>query len=274
MNYKVLIVDDEPLARRGIRARLKSFSDFTVLEDCEDGFAGLDAIRRHAPDLVFLDVQMPGLSGFEVLKRLPKSRHPFIIFLTAYDQFALRAFEVHALDYLLKPIDAERFAEAMERARRQLKLQSADSIEARLRGLLDEYASTRQPKPYVERFTVRTGRRITFIMVDEIDWIEAVGDYACFHVGKKSPMLRETLNTLETCLDPGKFVRIHRSTIVQVSRIKELETLPNRELRLRLIDETDLKVSRTYRERLDRWLSGTYRETGPLRDRGGGAQPR
>ena len=258
MNYKVLIVDDEPPARRGVRARLKSFSDFTVLEDCEDGLAALDAIRRHAPDLVFLDVQMPGLSGFEMLKRLPEGRRPFIIFMTAYDQFALRAFEVHALDYLLKPIDAERFAEAMERARRQLKLQSADSIEARLRALLNEYDSTRQPKPYVERFTVRTGRRITFITVDEIDWIEAVGDYVCFHVGKKSPMLRETLNTLEACLDPSKFVRIHRSTIVQVSRIKELETLPNRELRLRLNDDTDLKVSRTYREHLDRWFSGKY----------------
>ena len=258
MNYKVLIVDDEPLARRGVRARLKSFSDFTVLEDCEDGFAALNAIRRHAPDLVFLDVQMPGLSGFEMLKRLPKSRRPFIIFLTAYEQFALRAFEEHALDYLLKPIDAERFAEAVERARRQLKLQSAGSIEARLHALLSEYDANHQPKPYAERFTIRTGRRITFVMVDEIDWIEAVGDYACFHVGKKSSMLRETLNTLETCLDPSKFVRIHRSTIVQVSRIKELETLPNRELRLRLIDDTDLKVSRTYRERLDRWFSGKY----------------
>jgi two-component system LytT family response regulator len=258
MNYKVLIVDDEPLARRGIRARLKSFSDFKILEDCEDGLAGINAIKRHDPDLVFLDVQMPGLNGFEMLKRLPDGRHPFIIFLTAYDQFALRAFEVHALDYLLKPIDADRFAEAVARARRQLKLRSADSIEARLSGLLKNYDSTHQPTPHVQRFTVRTGRRLTFIMADEIDWIEAVGDYVCFHVGKKSPLLRQTLNALETYLDPSKFVRIHRSTIVQVSRIKELETLPNRELRLRLNDDTDLKVSRTYRERLDRWFSGTH----------------
>src|SRR5689334_4351545 len=114
MKYKLLIVDDEPLARRGIRARLKSFSDFVILDDCEDGLAGVKAIRRHNPDLVFLDVQMPGLSGFDMLRRLPKGMVPFIIFLTAYDQYALRAFEVHALDYLLKPIDAERFAEAME----------------------------------------------------------------------------------------------------------------------------------------------------------------
>jgi len=256
MKYKALIIDDEPLARRGIRARLKSFSDFTTLEDCEDGVEGITAIRRHDPDLVFLDVQMPGLNGFEMLKRLPKDRRPFIIFLTAYDQYALRAFEVHALDYLLKPIDAERFAEAMERARRQLKLQTAGSIEARLRGLLAEYGSTGKPGRYLERFTLRTGKRISFVLVDEIDWIEAIGDYAGLHVGNKNPLLRETLNSLELCLDPEKFVRIHRSAIVQVSRICELCTLPNRELRLRLTSGADLKVSRTYRRRLDRWLSG------------------
>jgi two-component system LytT family response regulator len=255
MNYKVLIVDDEPLARRGIRARLKSFSDFTVLEDCEDGVTAISAIKRHKPDLVFLDVQMPGLDGFGVLKRLPKSRRPFIIFLTAYDQHALRAFEVHALDYLLKPIDTDRFREAIERARRQLKFQTADSIEERLRSLIAEHSGTKRPAEYLERFTVRTGRRISFVLADEIDWIEAVGDYAALHVGIKNSLLRETLNGLEARLDPEKFARIHRSAIVQVSRIKELQTLPNRELRLRLIDGTELKVSRTYRDRFDRWLS-------------------
>src|SRR5215831_1542189 len=151
MKYKVLIVDDEPLARRGIRARLKPFSDFVVLEDCEDGVAGIKAIRRHKPDLVFLDVQMPGLSGFDMLKRLPKNCSPFIIFLTAYDEYALRAFEVHALDYLLKPIDSERFAEAIKRARRQLKLNSADSIEDRLRSLIAEHTKSSGPGRYVDR---------------------------------------------------------------------------------------------------------------------------
>jgi two-component system, LytTR family, response regulator len=255
MKHTVVIIDDEPLARRGIRVRLKSFPDFTVLEDCEDGVVGIDAIERHAPDLVFLDVQMPGITGFEMLKRLPKDKHPFIIFLTAYDQYALRAFEVHAVDYLLKPVDSRRFAEAMERARQHLRLHTADSIEERLRGLLDEYSSNQKSDSYLERFAVRTGRRITFVEVDDIDWIEAVGDYACLHVGANRPLLRVTLNTLETRLDPMKLVRIHRSTMVQVSRIKELHTLPNRELRLRLIDGTDLKVSRTFRDRLDRWLS-------------------
>jgi two-component system LytT family response regulator len=256
MKYKVLIVDDEPLARRGIRARLKSLSDFEVLDDCEDGEAAIKAIRLHRPELVFLDVQMPGLSGFDMLKRLPRSRRPFIIFLTAYDEYALRAFAVHALDYLLKPIDSERFAEAIERARRQLRFQTADSIEVRLRNLIAEHTAQKRPSPYVERFTVRNGSRVTFVLADEIDWIEAVGDYAALHVGNKTPLLRETLNALEARLDPQKFVRIHRSAIVQVSRICELRTLPNRELRLRLTSGADLKVSRTYRDRLDEWLSG------------------
>src|SRR5262245_4248808 len=214
MKYKVLIVDDEPMARRGIRARLKPLSDFTVVEDCDDGETGLSAIRRHQPDLVFLDVQMPGLNGFEMLRRLPRKGRPFIIFLTAYDQYALRAFEVHALDYLLKPIDTERFREAMERAARQIRFRTADSIESRMNGLLAEYAAKAKPGPYLERFTVRTGRRISFVLADEIDWIEAVGDYAGLHVGKNRPLLRETLNELETRLDPEKFVRIHRSSIV------------------------------------------------------------
>lgn len=254
MKYKVLIVDDEPLARRGIRARLKSVPDLLILEDCEDGIAGLKAIRRHQPDLVFLDIQMPGLSGFDMLRRLPKSKTPFIIFLTAYDEYALRAFEVHALDYLLKPIDNQRFTESVQRALRQLKLQTADSIEARLRDLLDEHTK-HLAGGYLERFTVRTGRRITFVLADEIDWIEAVGDYAGLHVGNKNSLLRETLTALELRLDPAKFIRIHRSAIVQVSRICELRALPNRELRLKLTTGADLKVSRTYRHRLDPWLS-------------------
>ena len=254
MKHKVLIVDDEPLARRGIRARLEPLSDFVLLEDCDDGIAGLKAIRRDQPDLLFLDIQMPGMSGFDMLKRLPKNRVPVVIFLTAYDQYALRAFEVHALDYLLKPIDDERFAEAIERVRRQLKHRDTDSIEDRLRDLLAEQNSAKQPSPYVERFMVRTGSRITFVHAAEIDWIEAVGDYAGLHVGDKTPLMRETLNALETRLDPEKFVRIHRSAIVQASRICELRTLANRELRVRLTSGADLKVSRTYRNRLDEWL--------------------
>ena len=256
MKHKVLIVDDEPLARRGVRARLESLPDFTLLDDCEDGVAGLKAIRRHQPDLLFLDIQMPGLSGFDMLKRLPKNRIPVIIFLTAYDQYALRAFEVHALDYLLKPIDDERFAEAISRARCQLKHRTEDSIEERLRELIAAHDPVaRRPSPFAERFTLRAGSKITFVRADEIDWIEAVGDYAGLHVGNRTPLMRETINRLETRLDPEKFIRIHRSAIVQASRICELRTLPNRELRVRLTSGADLKVSRTYRDGIDRWLA-------------------
>ncbi|MDQ3745256.1 MAG: LytTR family DNA-binding domain-containing protein [Acidobacteriota bacterium] len=257
MSLRVLIVDDEPLARRGIRARLKAFFDVSVVGECEDGEAALEAISRHSPDLVFLDVQMPGLSGFDVIGRLPKGRVPFVVFLTAYDQYALRAFEVRALDYLLKPIDDERFTEAVKRARGQIKLQRAGTLEQRLRALLAEHSSQTKPGRHAERFAIRTGTRIAFVLAEEIDWIEAAGDYAGLHVGKRTHLLRETLNSLETRLDPSRFVRIHRSTIVRASRIRELQALPNREFVVRLQDGTDLRASRSYRERLDRWLSET-----------------
>jgi two-component system LytT family response regulator len=252
--YRVLIVDDEPLARRGIRMRLKSYPDFTIIDECENGLTALEVIREQAPDLVFLDIQMPVMNGFEMLARLPNSRNPFIVFLTAFDQYALKAFEVHALDYLLKPIDGRRFNEAMKRARHQLELADAGSMEGRLRALLAEYQPNGKGNAYQDRFAVQTGSRITFVLADEIDWIEAVGDYAGLHVGKTRPLLREGLSTLETRLDPKKFVRIHRRSIVQISRIRDLQKLPNRDLKLRLIDGTNLRVSRTYRDRLDQLL--------------------
>ena len=251
MKYKVLIVDDEPLARRGIRLRLKAYPDFVILDDCEDGLSAIEAIEKHAPDLVFLDIQMRGLTGFEVLNHIPKNRTPFIIFLTAYDQYALNAFEVHALDYLLKPVDSNRFAEAVARARRQLKLANAGLIEDRMRALLEEYRPEGEKPRYVERFAVRTGRHVTFVLADEIDWIEAAGDYVRLHVGGKRPLVREKLNDLEFRLDPEKFVRIHRTAIVQISRIRDVQKLPNRDLRLRLVDGTNLRASRTYRNRFD-----------------------
>lgn len=254
MKYKALIVDDEPLARRGVRVRLKKFSDFAILDDCEDADSALQAIQRDRPDLIFLDVQMPGLSGLEMVKLLPQHRRPLIIFLTAYDEYALNAFSANALDYLLKPIDRERFGEAIRRARRQLKLKAISSIARQGRGSMTDSEFT--GGSYLEKLAVRTGNRTVLVPIDEIDWIEALGDYAGLHVGQRTPLLRETLNNLEKRLDPKRFVRIHRSTIVQISRIRELQTLKNRELRISLTDGRSLKVSRTYRARLDPWLSG------------------
>src|SRR5690348_4185241 len=193
MKYKVLIVDDEPLARRGIRLRLRPYSDFVILDDCEDAPSAIEAIEKHAPDLVFLDIQMRGMNGFEMLNQLPKDRNPVIIFLTAYDQYALSAFQVHALDYLLKPVDSDSFAEAMARARRQLKLANAAAIGDRLRALLEEYEREEEKTAYLERFTVRSGRRLTLVLADEIDWFKAVGDHVGLHVGRHRSLIRGTL---------------------------------------------------------------------------------
>ncbi len=242
MTRTVVIVDDEPLARRGVRARLASFSELEILEECADGESAVDAIRRVSPDIVFLDVQMPGMTGFDVLKALGDTRLPAVIFLTAFDTYALRAFEVHALDYLLKPIDDERFNAAVSRALKQLSLEKAESLESRLRSLLDQQGDG----SIAERFAVKTGRRVVFVHADEIDWIEAAGDYASLHVGRRTHLVRETLQSLEKRLDPTRFVRIHRSTIVATNRVHEMESLPNHEFRVRLADGTELRASRTY----------------------------
>jgi len=242
MTRTVVIVDDEPLARRGVRARLHSFEELEIAAECPDGESAVETIRKLSPDLVFLDVQMPGMTGFDVLKALDGTRLPVVIFLTAYDTYALRAFEVHALDYLLKPIDDERFKAAVGRALRQLSLETAESLESRLKSLLlHQEAGT-----FAERFAVKTGRRVVFVHTDEIDWIEAAGDYASLHVGRRTHLVRETLQNLEKRLDPTRFVRIHRSTIVATSRVHEMESLPNHEFRVRLADGTELRASRTY----------------------------
>lgn len=250
---RVLIVDDEPLARQGVRNRLRKHSDIEIVAECATGKAAVAAIRERLPDLVFLDIQMPDITGFEVLRILKPDEIPAIIFLTAYDQYALDAFSVHALDYLLKPIDDRRFESALTHTRERIRNHNRTDLESSIRELLK---NSRGPEAvrYETRFSVRTGQRIVVVLVGDIDWIEACGDYVTLHVGNRSHLLRQTMNRMESQLDPARFLRIHRSTIVQTSRIRELIALDNREFLLRLSDGKELKASRSYSDRIEKWL--------------------
>ncbi|MDI1253156.1 LytTR family DNA-binding domain-containing protein [Thermomonas sp.] len=243
MSLRVLIVDDEPLARAGVRARLDAHTDISVIGECGDGASALEFLRSQSPDLLFIDVEMPGLSGLEVLEALTPEQRPLTVLLTAYEQFALRAFELRALDYLLKPVDDERFADALDRARDTLALHRGEAAGA-------------QTPRHATRFEVRLGHRVQLVHADEIDWIEAQGDYAGLHVGAHMHLLREPLQRLGGRLDPTRFARIHRSTIVRLDRVAEIEPLSNRDHLLRLRDGTLLRASRTYVDGLRAALLG------------------
>jgi two-component system LytT family response regulator len=244
---KTLIVDDETLARRRIRRLLAAESDVEVVGECGDPQKAVDFIQERNPDLVFLDVQMPGLDGFGVLESLPPKTSPAIIFVTAFDQYALRAFEVRALDYLLKPFDRARFRKALDRARTQIRQQVTTPLDTRLNTLLDNLGS--KPKA-MDRVVIKSAGRIMFLRTDEIDWLEAADNYVRLHVGQDSHLLRETLGTLETRLDSSKFMRIHRSTVVNIDRMKELQPWFHGDYIVILQDGTRLNLSRTYRDRV------------------------
>ncbi len=244
---RTLIVDDEPLARRGLRAHLAGERDVEVVAECGDGREAVRLIRELEPDLVFLDVQMPELDGFGVLEQAAAGRLPSVIFVTAYDKYALRAFDVHALDYLLKPFDAERFAEALARARTQIEREGLSEISLRLQSLIDDLRTNQK---YAERLVVKAAGRIFFLGAEEIDWVEAADNYVRVHAGRDSHLLRETMNSLEKRLDPALFLRVHRSAIVNVRRIKELHTLFRGEYEIILHDGTRLSTGRGYRDRL------------------------
>jgi len=246
---RALIVDDEPLARQGVALRLRRFKDVEIVGECGDGPSAVKDILELSPDVVFLDVQMPGMDGFEVLRALPSDGLPGVIFLTAYEQHALRAFEVHALDYLLKPVDDERFNAAVERARKLVDSASRTRMAERILEML-----ARNSEKYVSRFTVRTGSRIQIVLVEDTDWIGAAGDYAELHVRGRSHLLRETMNSLEQRLDPAKFLRIHRSRIVRRTCIVELRSIDNREYMVKLSDGSEHRSSRTYASQVEEWL--------------------
>lgn len=249
---RVVVVDDEPLARSGVVARLAAHADVVLVGEYGDGAAAAAGIAADLPDLAFIDVQMPGMNGLAVLASQPPTTRPLAILLTAYENFAVRAFELQAIDYLLKPIDDDRFAEALDRARQAHAQRCRESTTSG-----DPRTEEGSERPvYLARFAVRKGRKVAFVSALDVEWIEADGDYARLHCSARNYLLRESLNQLSRLLDPAQFIRVHRSTIVRLDRVAELQSLTNRDAMLRLRDGALLRASRTYIEPLLERLGG------------------
>ena len=257
---RAIIVDDEELARRGIRALLKRAGDVEIVSECGSCEEAIKAINAAEPELVYLDVQMQGKTGFDVIAALPKTKCPHVIFVTAFDRFAVRAFEIHALDYLLKPVNEERFNASLARARAAVAGAHDDSMMRRLWQMAAELraSSAQERLPSVtDRIPLKTHGRVMIVNVAEIDWVEADGDYVSVHIGAKSWLLRETIAAAEARLALSGFVRIHRSTLVNISRVRELLPLTKGEFTVVLLGGTELKLSRNYRYALERLLGKT-----------------
>jgi two-component system LytT family response regulator len=249
---RAVIADDEPLARERLRQLLGEDGEIQIVAEASDGKSAVKAIERTDPDLLFLDIRMPGLDGFGVLEALRAPRLPVVVFVTAYDRFALKAFEIHALDYLLKPFHRARFEETVRRAKAEVRRGAADHL-SRVFGWIEDV----RPAPrHVRRFLVKASGRIVFVMAEEIDWIEAAGNYVRLHVGSASHLVRETMAKVEARLDPDRFARVHRSAIVNVERIRELEPMFRGECAAILRNGSRVAVSRGYRVPLETKLTG------------------
>lgn len=247
MSLTTLIVDDEPLAREGLRALLSRDPEVSAIHEARDGREAVAAIRELEPDLVFLDVQMPEMEGFEVVRAIGKDSMPAVIFVTAHDQYAIQAFEIHALDYLLKPVIAERFAQALGRAKGRIGARAQAQSSEQIRALLETIAS---PRKHLQRLAVRSGSKIVLLDIEEVDWIGGAENYVEIHAGRATHLLHVTLSALEKSLDPAVFLRIHRSIIVNCRRIKEMQPGGHGEYVITLRDGVRLQSGRTYAERL------------------------
>jgi two-component system LytT family response regulator len=262
---RAIVVDDEKLARRGLALRLANIPQVDVIAECANGQEALLVIGTESPDLVFLDIQMPGMDGFDLVCELQADAMPLIIFVTAFDQYAIDAFRIHAVDYILTPIDEERLEEAVGRAVERHALSSQDSKE-RLMALVsgrDESSAAKElvanrssTQAWPERLTIKDGSEFQFIKTPDIQWIDAAGDYMCIHAGGKTHIMRTTMKQLEASLDPDLFIRIHRSSIVNVNSIASATTHLNGEYVLTLEGGARLKVSRSYRERIRSLMGG------------------
>ena len=246
MTLRAVIVDDEPLAREGLHEFLAAAEDVDVIAECASGEQAISVIAKEHPDLVVLDIQMPGIDGFEVLSHL-QAPLPAVIFVTAHDEYALQAFEAHAVDYVLKPVERDRLLRALERARALIAHDQRADLTKRLQALLQTLS---QRPTYPTRLAVRDGATVRFVPVADIDWIEAAANYARLHVGANRHVIRETMTALERTLDPERFVRIHRSTIVNVERIREIQPWFKGDYMVILHDGTQLSLTRKYRDRL------------------------
>jgi two-component system LytT family response regulator len=257
---RTIIVDDEPLARRGLKLRLEGNESLELVAECSNGEEALNAISELQPDLVFLDIQMPGMDGFDVIGSLQGDAMPSIVFVTAFDQYAVEAFEVNAVDYMLKPVDEERLEAAIQRA---LEEREREALEDQKRNLMTacmqltganaatvEDIAQGASGSYPEKLSIRDGDEVNLVPVEEIDWVDAAGDYMCVHVSGVTHIMRITMKQLEALLNPLQFLRVHRSTIVNSNRISSAQSLSNGEYLLTLEEGTRLKVSRSYRDKI------------------------
>jgi two-component system LytT family response regulator len=274
MTIRTLIVDDEPLARRGLELRLKDAADITIVRQCANGREAIAAIAEEAPDLMFLDIQMPGLSGLEVVAQVPQESMPMVVFVTAFDRYAINAFEAHALDYLLKPVDDTRLAAALDRVRAQWQQKQAIAQREQLMALLADvrgngelspettasvahahgHANAADARRYARMLPIRSGRETIRLDVTTIDWIDAAGDYMCLHADGQTHVLRATMKELEDMLDPQVFQRVHRSTIVNLARVRSLRPHLNGECFLKLQSGQEVKLSRSFRDKVEMLL--------------------
>jgi two-component system, LytTR family, response regulator len=248
---RALVVDDEPMARERVLSLLQHEDDVEVVGECSDGEQAIAAIQHQTPDLVFLDVQMPGIDGFGVIQAIGAERMPIVVFITAYDEYALKAFEVHAADYLLKPFGRDRFQETLKHARASLERRRAGDLGRRLLALVNDI---KPETPKLDRLVVKSGGRVFFLRTEDLDWIEAAGNYVRLHLADESHLFRETMNRMEARLDSRRFARIHRSRIVNTERIKELQPWFNGEYVVVLRNGTRLPLSRGYRDKLQEQL--------------------
>jgi len=273
---RTLLVDDERLARRGLELRLASAPDFEIVGECENGREAIEKVALLQPDVMFLDIQMPGQTGFDVLAALPQDAMPIVVFVTAFDRYALDAFEANALDYLLKPVDDARLGQALARVREALRdrqtLTQHEKMLALLAGV--QGAGELAPEEIIARVTtsaarfpeilaIRTGRDVVRVRAAEIDWIDAAGDYMCIHASGSTHVLRATMKQLESSLDPGVFQRVHRSAIVNLARVRRMRPHANGEYFLTLEGGQELKLSRTHRDKVELLLAGALNRRTP-----------